>query len=525
MGQSKDRNTQSEGLAAALQGLDGSMKRVSDVLAPLDHGQKLKLYKLIRDGELTDAEPVARLLVKMLNGRRSEHARRVWTGWFDPLLVRDDGLMASKVRLPGCLHLTEVGGWWFALAARMEPLVSRIQALATEEGKRYPFNEVFASDMARGWAEQLRLASISILEKVRATPAEATRMLAEVAAYRDTLQVQQGATPAQMSIPRSEIDLILTTLEAAPAWYGQPNSVLAEVDLVQAMRQMAKASDASPAGILMYALSGMHRRDDPAAAATLYQAAGEPIVRDAILGRLLYAGERLREGLIDMLGGGVPNANPVRIGVAEARKRLERFLGWYDVILSLTLDHADRERSVVHYALRELLNTVEVDVIPVLSQRMMVMTIHTRPAPLTNMVVFIAEIARLLGRRGIASFARPWRQEIATQLNTVFRDVTSNAVAAAAPEDLLLLSQFAELGEAMGYPIDVTALDQGLITIVSMAIKSGQTCTAPESQLIERVVAIAVAERRRCKWWVTEEVRYLLELAEKAGRLPATPAT
>ncbi|TWA74519.1 hypothetical protein FBZ82_101535 [Azospirillum brasilense] len=495
-------------------GRDNSLKRVSDVLAPLDHGQKLQLYKMIRDGYLEDmAEPVAQMLVTMLNGRRSEHARRVWTGLFDALILRDDSLLTSGVRLAGALHLADVSAWWFALAPRLEPLVGRVQETVARLAKDQPLNEIFASTEAQVWADELRQRSLAVLARLRATPAEATAFLAEVSGFRAQMLKRHGVRQRE-GVARTELERMATILLAAPAWVEQPLPSLLHGDPVRLAREMVRRGDCTREGAAMFALAGLHRRDDAALAIRLFEAFPVAVAKDAIIGRLLVAAEALKATLT---GSFLSKPGLLVADAVDDRDhpsaQLQHFLTWYDAVHALELDTTDRERNMVHQAFRELSNAVHEDLAPVLARRIEALTMHSVLDPLIERVRFVNEFQSQLARRGIVSSGKPWRAEDGNHVATVFRRLSSTGAA----EGLRALGQLADLADMLSYPIEITALDIALAGVIEAALRQQQTFGASESRLIDRVIAVSSDERKRCRWWVAPEVVTLLDAAEKSG--------
>ena len=500
-------------------GRDKSLKRVSDVLAPLDHVQKLQLYKMIRDGYLEDmAEPVARMLVGMLNGRRSEHARRVWTGLFDALILRDDAVLTSGVRLAGALHLADVSAWWFALAPRMGAQINRVQETVTRLAKEQPLNEIFASAEAQSWAEELRQRSLAVLARLRAAPAEATAFLNEVSGFRAEIVKRHGVRQRE-GVSRSDMEVMETILQAAPAWAGQPLPSLLHGDPVRLALDMARRGDCKREGAAMFAVAGLHRRDDPVLASRLYEAFPTPVAKDAIIGRLLVAAETLKATLT----GSFLNKPGLRVADAvddrdHPSSQLQRFLAWYDAVHALELDTTERERSLVHQAFRELSNAVYEDLVPVLARRIEALTMHSVLDPLIERVRFVNEFQAQLVRRGIVSSGKPWRADDGNHVATVFRRVSSSGSA----EGLKALGQLADLAEMLSYPIEITALDIALAGVIEAALRQQKAFDASEVRLIDRVIAVSSDERKRCRWWVAPEVVTLLDAAEKSGSPGAT---
>jgi hypothetical protein len=147
------------------------LDRVRVMLASMKRTEQSRLFDLIDRGQLQDDEMrphIARLLIESLNGPRSEHARRLWTTWFDPILLRDEVVLLIEPRLPGSLHVVDAGAWWLALSGLMAPQVRRVQTAIAEQSRTRPLERIMASSEAQGWAEQLRQHTLSVLAECSA---------------------------------------------------------------------------------------------------------------------------------------------------------------------------------------------------------------------------------------------------------------------------------------------------------------------------------------------------------------------
>ncbi|WP_207459956.1 hypothetical protein [Azospirillum sp. SYSU D00513] len=493
---------------------DGSLRRVSDLLAPLDHGQKFSLYRMIRDGSLEEmSEPVAQLLVQMLNGRRSEHARRLWTGWFDAVIVRDDGVFKNGVRWSHCVHLADAGAWWLTLSNRMEPEVRRVQDRVAELARNHPLNEIFASAEARIWAEELRVRSLAVLARLRANQAEAAQALSEATNARAQLLKQHGIRQ-RSGMSRSDLEMFQILLEAAPAWQDCPVQAIHHGDPVRPARDMVQRGDCGTVGAAYFAMAGLHRRNDPASARRLYRAFPLPQVKEAIFERLLFAADALDDALNKAFLDG-PSATLAlsREAGDHPAARFQEFLAWYDLIHGLELAATDREHGLVHHALRRLINTLHEDCLAVLSRRLLTLTTYSTLEPLIERVQFVNDFRHQLGQRGLVSSGPPWRAEEGRHVAALFRQ----AAVTGSAESLPLLSRLLELSELLGLPVEITALDVALVSVVEGALRRQGAFEAAEAHLIDKVIETMSRERRRNKWWVSPEALNLLKAAEDAG--------
>ncbi|HYD70364.1 hypothetical protein [Azospirillum sp.] len=170
--------------------VESRVERVRRLLRNLDRRTVSRLFDAVapdpRDGGARPAH-VGAALLEVLNGRRRAHARRLWTRWVEPVMLRDAVTLAHPQPTPGCIHFIDTAGWWAALSRRMAPLVAEIQDTAAARAQRMPLDAVLASPDAARWTEDLRRGSLSELDALRDSPIARCAVLAEVNAERQRL--------------------------------------------------------------------------------------------------------------------------------------------------------------------------------------------------------------------------------------------------------------------------------------------------------------------------------------------------
>lgn len=484
-----------------------SLDRVRAILAPLDRAQKSQLFELVRAGRLDNAEmttEVGRLIVAMLNGPRTEHARRIWTGWFDPILLRNDGLMLAEARLPACLHILDAGAWWLALHPHMGDLAAQVQADIAQRASERPLDVVLASSAAAYWAEELRVRSLAVLRRRSGLSA----LLAAANAEREALLRKrgiQGAAP--LAFP--DLAMLDSMLEHAPLWKAapRPRDTAGLVRLVSGMVETSGLPD----GGLLYALTQLNASRDTEQAVAFHRLFPNSPLVEASIGHLQFAWQALRRKLEDIHLG---RPAPPQLTAGETVERLmERAFRWYDSLHGLGVGRGGRNGAAVSMALGRVTSLVEAEVIPAVGQRLLTLSVTDTPVVLTDHVRFINGFNRELTRRGIAASSNPWLPAVGEHLAALFR----RAGASGRAEALGGLARLCELAEEVGYPIEVTAIDKTLLAIAEGALRDGRELDGGESRLIERLVTIAAEERRKCRWWVSDELVSLLDAAQQRG--------
>ncbi|WP_307189017.1 hypothetical protein, partial [Azospirillum sp. B506] len=487
-----------------------SLDKVKAILAPLDRAQKSKLFELVQAGHLEDDQmtvEVGRLIVAMLNGPRTEHARRIWTGWFDPVMLRTDSLMLAESRPPGCMHVVDASAWWFALLPHLRELAGRVQADIAARASEHPLDGVLASPAAAEWAEELRVRSLAILRQ----RGGAGPLLATANAERVILLQKRGLAGVS-PLSMGDLAMLDAMLGHAPLWRGavRPRDTIGLLHAVSTM-----AGSGSTEGAMQYALALLNGSRDPDQALALYGMSPNPVLVEAAIGHVQFAWQCLRQKLEDLHLG---RPAPPQLTAGETVDRLqERAFRWYDALQGFGVERGGRNWAAVGTAVGRVTGLVEGEVVPVLSHRLLTLNASSSTRLLIAPVRFINGFNHRLRRRGIAASTNPWLTAIGEHLAGLFRQI-----GAYDREDALsTMAELCELAEETGYPIEVTAIDRTLMGIAERALRDGRELDSGENKLIERVVTVATEERRRCRWWVSGELISLLDAAQQRGIGPA----
>jgi hypothetical protein len=498
-----------------------SLDKVRQVLTPLGRTEKNRLFEMVSQGELQNAQMgrhIARILVELLNGARTEHARRLWTGWFDPILLRDDLTLLSESRLPACLHVIDAGGWWFALAGFMERLTGEIQSTITALGHELPLEQVFTSAAVRTWSDDLRRESLAVLGACRGKAQAINRLVADANTHRARLLKDRGLRGAA-PLTAADLAALEFMLETAPAWRVLGGSaVTTEPEtLLRAAKKLARDGSCSPEGACILALARVHGTRDPEFATQLHEAFNLPPVREAIISHFEFSAQRLRQWVEGKWLG-----KPVQLHAAIEHQQpdamLRSLFGWYDVIEVIEANRDDRLRTAIGAVLSRIITLVEMELTPAVTQRILAMNQRSAPGPLIESVVFIGAFHAGFSQRDIATSGRPWTPAIGEHVASLFQGlVAASAVNPKPDQDMLALARLAELAALVGGRVDITALNLALIAVVDACLRQRTEWAPMERSLMNRVVAMSREERRRSKWWVSEEIRNLLEIADQRG--------
>ena len=195
------------------------VETVRELLLHLDRPTVLRIFDRMsvappRNGQL--ASRLTAVVLELLSGGRREHARRLWTSWLEPVLVRDRLGPASGRPLPGTVNITDAAAWWAVLTPHMAELVADVQERVAERMRREPLDRVLGSDEGVRWAETLRRRSVIALRAVRGEAGALDSLLAAANAERARLV---GLPAARLRpLDARDLDTLLAVLEAMPAW-------------------------------------------------------------------------------------------------------------------------------------------------------------------------------------------------------------------------------------------------------------------------------------------------------------------
>lgn len=262
----------------------GRYDKVRQLLSRLDRKTRTRLFdELVAQPALSGpfTSPMMTMLLDVLTGRRRSHARRLWTRWLEPVMLRDRALLSVRAPLPGCLRLADAAGWWVALSCRMGDTPAAIQECMEERAASAPLERVLASEEAERWAETLRRASLAVLEALNDRPADRAAFLAE--ANTERARVTQNGVPAR-PLDASDLSTLVAALRAGPDLRRLGGSAQAmEIDrLIATVRDALAGNGAPPDAMALFAVAGLYARRDPVLGAALRALMPLPLVEAAV---------------------------------------------------------------------------------------------------------------------------------------------------------------------------------------------------------------------------------------------------
>jgi hypothetical protein len=144
------------------------IEKIVPLIGTLQPDECYQLWKAVSSGQIGDSERVQylrRLLAQQLNGPRKDHAQRLFLNLWEPLLVRDPYLLLAGRRMPGMLHIADLGAFWFALREmEFKEFIFRAQSWLEKQAQDMPIDEVMLADTARSLQRTLREEAIGLVE-------------------------------------------------------------------------------------------------------------------------------------------------------------------------------------------------------------------------------------------------------------------------------------------------------------------------------------------------------------------------
>ncbi len=149
------------------------------------------VYTLLSEIEGMDAEPTDRVqlvrqyVIEFLNRQRTNRARRLFTNLFEAFLIDDDTLYHSGVTIPGMVQRVDAGALWEVLSRDAFPLLAvEAQELLDEMARGEVIDRVLRSPVAMTLRERMRVAAVKHLDSLLAAKKTTDELLAALSRNR-----------------------------------------------------------------------------------------------------------------------------------------------------------------------------------------------------------------------------------------------------------------------------------------------------------------------------------------------------
>jgi len=431
---------------------------------------------------------------------------RHWMAWLRPVIVESDTAFISDFRPPGLFHAIDAAAVWLALAKRLPaPLLTAPSTAAVGSGaaehaadKAPPWDEE--------WAEALRRRSLAILGAAMRSPCSQEALLAEINQTRAAAR-RTGVPP----LGGDDLRTLAAMLRTAPEWRAVRRSPghLSSSDVLKFLEQALQSSRTDPEDLLLLGLAHLHEHQDWHFAEVLHGLYPSEMVEAAALAHLAMAVRRLRLAIDQHLLG--LRLGPSKEWACDPSALLNRVLGWYDRLSALSV-FADRQiAKEVQLLILELGNAVERDLDPALLQQLTRASVRTVPLRTLRGLRFTLTFGSEMSKRQRGRPRAAWCQKVGAQLARLF----NAALDTPSPTALDLVSEIFDLADAAGHPIAISVLDTRLLASVQDTLLRHDPLSGAKLRLVKRTVDASLAEQRRLKWWVSDDVRSLIEAAAR----------
>lgn len=499
-------------LVAAL--TDSAFGQLQALLAPLGRAKQASLLRIVEQGRLESAnsERIASILTDLLKGKRTAHARRAWTAWFDPVLQRDHESLAAPTRLPGYLHITDVGGWWLALSARMGETVGRLQAALEQETRTASIDEVLASPAGERIAEELRQRSLQIVKATARKPPERAALLQDANRGRERIAQDRGETiPAALG--PDDLSTLETILETVPLWkVVAPTGLRADFDkALHDARSFTSEQGMVPVGVTLLAIAHLHRSRRPDHLLQLDSVMPASAMEDYALAYLDFSAKRLENTAREELMGRPSDRRKVPRGHAQGA--INEFFSWYDCGTTLGVGGDSRSALRQRAVVGGIQSFFGDEVVPAVNRRITTLSPLSSLDEVSTIIGAINQFNRALLKRGLATAASPWSNAAQQQVFDLFTKTIEES-----PEDgILRISKLHLVGQQMGFDLEVSTLNQKLLRLAEVAFTTERDFTKSEETFLRALLTAAVREKRQSRWWVTAELDSMLKAAEQTA--------
>ncbi len=485
---------------------------------------------------------VRQALVTRINRRRTQHARRLFTRFFQHFLAQDLGLLREELGVGGPLHPIDIGGLW--AAGRRTALAAearRIEPLVEEVARDYPIDEALARPELRPATESLRAAASAWLADALAKPPVLKTLLDTANAWRAEEARRVGI--AQKLRPLTAEGVALA--QAILAQQGNLHSLAQEL-LARAGRPplLAEAGGGFAEDDRVAALGGAagkwahlpalpvldQARDYRGFASFLVEAPAT--LQGRLAGNLVRHLKWVALSIADDLSAGAGTDRTAKgplLFPLRRRAALDQELAHFETILDsfeeLDLMRDPRAGSQAREALEKMVRRVEQELYPAVSDRVAAaVRAKFRPTPDQESLAWV--LGYCTRWRACLSKSLHWgtgfsnfRTLLLEELNAAFKDCFAEEGHATATACLDHATRLLELAQALGADVSAwpSLLDKGLVKVCTQRLEEEGTLSPPERKLLQTVAALVGAELKRTRHWQDASLRAFADKASLHG--------
>lgn len=484
-------------------------------------------------------------LVRITNRSRVQHARRLFTGSLEPLLVADKRAAALGWSAPGLVHRLDIGALWSVLAQDQPAAVLEAQRRLEQMAANAPLDEALASTEAVRLRDALCDLLITALDRALASRKDLSKMLDRIDAFRQKEARSRKLTPPPPKLDEQRLvflrdvfglrDLAAPLVEKALLAQARGRKLESMEEALRAFASFVAATGRAPALAALVPLTLLHARRDYGAVASFATLGLGTEATEATLGALELHLRVICAEMADELTGlsGNPGAGPL-VFTQEQAEKAEATLGSFGKAMEAAeqldiLSHA-RLGAACRSHVSAMLKQVERICYQVLQDRIGVNVLGPRGAGDAERCVRLTETIRAwhstLGDQVYwgSGYGR-FKSDLGDLLKTAFRKALENNAHASAADSFARLGLVARLMGAVGESVSpwLDPPPPSFLRVARERLADPASLGMMEVQLLEPAVDAARRELARVRYW---KDAVLLDFVEAASaRLKGLPIT
>lgn len=489
-------------------------------------------------------EAVRQALVKRLNASRSQHARRLFTGLFEPFLCRDPMLLRAELAPTGVIHPLDLGAIWAWLAGGpIRDMASQADARLKEMATDQPIDRALLTPEAVEMGMRLREAAATALTPTLDVPQDGQALLVRLNELRVKEAARTGGLPVPRPLGRDDLVLIRGLLVSAAEVRTLVDRTLDALSRRkdQGLEDLAEAAGALPAVPIgarsgqadigrMVPLTLLNRHRAFGALPAFLSAAPtawREMLATALTRHLARAAIGITEELtaIAVPDGGAAGVRGPLSATATRREALDRDLAAADELLvtaeEFGLLESQRHGPPIREQLGQMVRKVEAALYPALIDRCAAANRSLSKATPDHDTV-----------EWLLAFAGRWRAVLTRDLHwgtgyTEFRDHVledlRDGIARCltregyeeARDRLAHVGRLSSLARQLGAGPEgwLSLLDQGLVQTATARLRDPTELTSGDIVLLTTVSRLIDAELKRTRYWKSPELQEFAELA------------
>lgn len=469
------------------------------------------------------ASAIRESLVRITNRSRVQHARRLFTGALEPLLVADKWSAVLGWSAPGLVHRFDIGALWSLLTHEQPAVVLETQQRLERMAEKTPLDDVLASAEALRLRDVLCDLLVGMLDRALSSRRDLPRMLERIDAFRQKEARSRKLTPPPPKLDEHRLtflrdvfglrDLAAPLVEKALLAHGRGRTLESMEEPLRAFASFVAATGRMPALAALVPLTLLHaKRDYGAVAAFATLGLGTEATEATLSALELHLRVVCAETSEALTGlSGNPGAGPL-VFAQDQVERAEATLASFRKAMAATeqldlLSHA-RLGAACRGHVSAMLKQVEKNCYQVLQDRIGINVFGPRTAGDAERCVLLTGILRswhaTLGEQVFwgSGYSR-FKSDLGDLLKTGFRKALETGSNASARDGFARLGLVARLMAALGESVSpwLDPPPPSFLRVARERLADPAPLGTQEAQLLEPAVDAARRELARVRYW------------------------